>query len=56
MSEEWQMNNDNEWQKNVQERHCVDERIIYMKIKYDRRQLVALHAYAPEEGTKIKVL
>ena len=42
----------NKWQQKIQECHCEGDRIIYMKIKYNRGQLIVLHAYTPEEGKK----
>ena len=44
---------DSKWQRRIIECH-ENARIIYMKMKYDRGQLVVIGDYAPEEGKKDK--
>lgn len=43
---------DNKRQRNIRDYHFVNERIMYMKLKYDPGQLIVIGEYAPEEGKK----
>ena len=41
------------WQRRIIECHYENERIIYIKIKYNRGQLL-VGAYSPEDGKKVE--